>query len=465
MLIRKPRMKALALSGRKLVRYYFRGHGLKKNTVLIFLRYPEAGKVKRRLSEEIGSQKAAEVYEKLIRRTLGVACDLKRRAPETRIVLFHTPEDPVERFETKFRGPWEFCPQQGENLGVRMANALENAFATGANKAVLIGTDLADIEVMDIEGAFRDTGERVVVLGPAGDGGFYLIGADRPIGAALNFSTWGTGEVFSRTARELTAGGFCIRRAARRNDVDCRRDLDLLDRDYLFTSSISIIIPTLTDAQKLMPLLTHLENSLWPGDEIVVVQGGAFQEVPLRRISPSLAFASVQRGRGIQQNAGAMLSRGTILFFLHDDTIPTPEFGYLIRKASREAPTALGCFKLRFIPSNRALELIAVWANLRSALFKLPYGDQGFFCRREVFERVGGFGRSYLLEDVDLVRKIRKMGQGRGAVSIVPAHVYSSSERYLRKGILKASLQNHLIFLSSAFGSSERTLYRKYYDL
>jgi GT2 family glycosyltransferase len=172
---------------------------------------------------------------------------------------------------------------------------------------------------------------------------------------------------------------------------------------------------------------------------------------------------STRKGRGIQQNAGAILSRGTILFFLHDDTVPPLEFPYLIRKACRDYQASVGCFKLRFLPLNRALGLIAAWANLRTAVFKLPYGDQGLFCRREVFERVGGFGRSYLMEDVDLVGKFRKMGQGRGAISILPAPVYSSSDRYLRKGILKASFLNHLTFLLAALGRDERILYRKYY--
>jgi hypothetical protein len=346
-----------------------------------------------------------------------------------------------------------------------MANALRAAFATGANKAVLIGTDLSDIEATDIEGAFRNIGEKTAVLGPAADGGFYLIGTDRPIDAPLHFSTWGTGEVFSRTARELEATGFRIHLATERHDVDCKRDLDRVARDFLFASSISIIIPTLTEAQKLSPLLLYLESSLWPGDEIVVVQGGAFEKVALRRISPSLAVVSTRKGRGIQQNAGAILSRGTILFFLHDDTVPPPEFAYLIRRACRDYRAALGCFKLRFLPSNRALGLIAAWANLRTALFKLPYGDQGLFCRREIFERAGGFGRNYLMEDVGLVGKFRKMGQDGGAISILPVPVYSSPDRYLRKGILKASLLNHSIFLLAALGRDERILYRKYYGL
>jgi glycosyltransferase involved in cell wall biosynthesis len=291
----------------------------------------------------------------------------------------------------------------------------------------------------------------------------HLIGTDRPVGAPLHFDTWGTGEVFSRTARELESAGFSVRAAIERNDVDRKRDLDRLDRNIFFSDSLSIIIPTLTEAQKLSPLIMYLEDSLWPGDEIVVVQGGKSGKAALKRISTSLTVVNSGKGRGIQQNVGAMFSRGTILFFLHDDTIPLPQFPYLIRQTCRANPAALGCFRLRFLPSNRALGMIAAWANLRTALFKLPYGDQGFFCTKEAFERAGGFGRKYLMEDVDLVRKFLKMG--RKAVCALPVPVYSSSDRYLRGGILKTSLQNHSTFLLAAFGGDERALYRKYYGL
>lgn len=438
---------------------------MKHNTLLIFLRYPEAGKVKKRLSAEIGPERAAEVYEKLIRRTLGVVCDFKHRSPEVRVILFHTPHDPIEKLKSKFRGPWEFLPQHGEHLGERMANALRAAFETAAGKAVLIGTDLADIEAKDVEGAFKNVGEKAVVLGPASDGGFYLIGTDRPIDAPFHFSTWGTGEVFSRTAKELEGRGFRIRPAAKKNDVDCKCDLDRLKDNFMFASSLSIIIPTLMDPRQLSYFLRYLEDVLWPGDDIVVVRGRDVMEASFHRISPSLAIVGTRKGRGIQQNAGAMLSKGTILFFLHDDTVPPPEFPYLIRSACSDRHAALGCFKLAFWPSNLPLRMISAWANLRTAVFRLPYGDQGLFCRRELFERAGGFGRSYLMEDVDLVRRLRKAGrsEGRGDVSMLPVQVYSSPDRYLRKGVLKASLQNHSIFLLSALGCDERMLYRKYY--
>jgi hypothetical protein len=433
------------------------------DALLIFLRYPEAGKVKTRLAADIGPRRAAEVYERLLRRTLGVVREFKRNTPATRIVLFHTPDDPVEKLMARFRGPWEFRPQEGEHLGMRMSNALRSAFADGADKAVLIGTDLVDVEAADIKRAFENIGEKVVVLGPAADGGFYLIGADRPVDSALDFDEWGACGVFSRTARGLAACGFKIHRTAERNDVDCVRDLRLLERDPLFTDSLSVIVPTLTDHRRLSPLLVHLENALWPGDEIIVVRGGAFEKIALDRISHVLTVVCAAKGRGIQQNIGAMVSNGTILFFLHDDTIPAADFPYLIRKACRDKPASLGCFKLRFMPSGHALQLIAAWANLRTALFGLPYGDQGLFCKKELFEKAGGFGRSYLMEDVELVCKLRKTGRSGRTISFLPVPVFSSSERYCRKGVLKASLQNHLLLLLSALGRDDGMLYEKYY--
>ncbi|MDR3567247.1 MAG: TIGR04283 family arsenosugar biosynthesis glycosyltransferase [Syntrophobacteraceae bacterium] len=433
------------------------------NALLIFLKYPAPGRVKSRLAKEVGVEGAARIYEKLVRRTLGIACDVKRKSPQIDITLFYMPKDPLQGLVNKFRGPWKFQEQEGDHLGYRMASALRSAFAQGAGRAVLIGTDLADVEAGDIEEAFKNWGENVVVLGPAADGGFYLVGTDRAIDSPFDFTTWGTNEVFSRTAREFEAAGFRVHLAPRRYDVDQKSDLARLDRNPLFSDSISIIIPTLSETERLSPLLHYLENLLWPGDEIVVVEGGAFDKTALHRKSPALTVIKTIRGRGIQQNVGAMLSRGNILFFLHDDTTPPPQFAYLIRSSCRDKPKVAGCFKLRFRPSNRALDLISGWANLRTSLCKLPYGDQGYFCRKDLFERAGGFGRKYLMEDVEIVRKLRKIGGGARDISIMAEYVYTSPGRYLRNGVLKASLQNHLIFFLSALGCKETELYRRYY--
>ena len=154
-------------------------------------------------------------------------------------------------------------------------------------------------------------------------------------------------------------------------------------------------------------------------------------------------LTAAPRGRGHQLNRGVELAKGNLLFFLHDDSIPPPNFAYSLRKLCARPEMSLGCFSLAFSPSQPLLDGIARWANLRTRLFGLPYGDQGLFCRREMFEKVGGFKKPYLMEDVDFVRSCRRFGR----ILVLPDSITTSPERYLRKGILRASLQNHLTML------------------
>ncbi len=423
------------------------------------MRYPEAGKVKTRLAAEIGTERAVSIYEKLLRRTLGVVADYKHLNPALSVLLFYTPGDPVEKIEKQFGGPWTLCPQEGEHLGERMKNAVDAAFSMGAQKVVLIGSDIADIEPGDLDEAFHKTGDGVSALGPAGDGGFYLIGLGRPCGAPFDFTQWSTGEVFARTLREIARSGLRVETVAKRSDVDRSADLPLIDSNPAMGKRLSIIIPTLSDPGKLSPLASFLEHRTWPGDEIIIVQGGPQGRTDRVRKSDLLIHARCPRGRGIQQNFGASLARGDLLFFLHDDTIPPPDFGYQIRKVCGREDTALGCFRLAFYPSNKSVKLIAEWANLRTTMFKLPYGDQGLFCRRDIFEKAGGFYRGYMMEDVDLVKRCRKLGK----LVTVSSEVYSSADRYIRKGPIAASLQNHMTMLLYHLGVSETELYSIYY--
>jgi uncharacterized protein len=122
---------------------------------------------------------------------------------------------------------------------------------------------------------------------------------------------------------------------------------------------------------------------------------------------------------------------------------------------------ALGCFRLAFPSNSRALTLIARWANWRTYFLKLPYGDQGLFCRRETFDRLGGFNREYLMEDVDFARSALRLG----ALLTVQEVLYTSPERYERRGILRASLTNHLLFTLYLLGVRDRKLYSLYYRL
>jgi GT2 family glycosyltransferase len=120
---------------------------------------------------------------------------------------------------------------------------------------------------------------------------------------------------------------------------------------------------------------------------------------------------------------------------------------------------SLGCFRLSFSPSTAALDFVSSWANLRTQLFAFPYGDQGLFCRRAIFEKVGGFRNPFLMEDVDFVRQCKKWGR----LLMIPEGVRTSPQRYLKRGVLRASLQNHCLMLLYSLGMNNRRLYAIYY--
>ncbi len=424
------------------------------------MRYPEKGKVKSRLAASIGWEEATILYEKLLRRTLGLAADLKRKSPDIDIFIFFTPENRETEIRSHFPGPWDYMPQMGSHLGERMDQALRRVLAKGYAYAALIGTDIVDLSLSDLLKAFEYLKKGFTPLGPAKDGGFYLLGIDRPCPSAFGYSEWGTDGIYRRTERALLEAGFKARSITQRRDLDREEDLVLLQDKSFLQDRLSVVVPTLSSIDRLRPFLESLENQLWPGDEIIVVKGGTeIPEGPVKLSSPVRALSSA-KGRGLQLNCGVQASQGNLLFFLHDDCVPPPMFPHHVRKISEAKDASLGCFQLRFDPSTPLLDSIAKWANLRSRIFKLPYGDQGIFCRKEIYYEAGGFRKPFIMEDVDFVRHCLS----KGRLLILPDFMSASPGRYLRKGTLKASLSNHWMMLLYWLGVDDKKLYSIYYN-
>ncbi|MHC1742248.1 MAG: TIGR04283 family arsenosugar biosynthesis glycosyltransferase [Syntrophobacteraceae bacterium] len=427
--------------------------------LLIFMRYPEHGKVKTRLAGGVGDREALRLHTLLVRRTLGIACDFKRLHPDVSIFLVVEPPGCVNDLARSFPGPWLTDGQAGEHLGERMAHAIRRAFDRGGREVVLIGTDIGDLQPEDLEAAFERMRDETAVLGPAKDGGFYLIGLRRYTAEVFQPVDWGTGTVFDRTADLLRRSGLRVARLVVRRDVDRPADVEWMLRDALFRETVSVVMPTLKDPAVLRPRLQALKDRMWPDDELIVVRGIDEGRLAVHELEARIRVVTAPRGRGIQLNHGARHAGGSVLLFLHDDTDPPDQFPYLIRRAVQMAGVALGCFRLSFTDGTRTLDLIARWANVRSRLFRLPYGDQGLFCRREVFERVGGFRRRYLMEDVDFVRACR----AEGDLAMVEDPVLTSPDRYLTRGVLRNSIQNHATMALYRAGMDEERLYRWYY--
>ncbi len=431
--------------------------GSTSKALIVFARFPETGKVKTRLAPAVGADEACRIYERLCRRTLGIAADFKR-TDHVHVFLFFTPPGKESQVRRAFPGPWEFLAQEGSHLGNCMENAFRSVRDRGCHRIVLIGSDILDLEARDLEDAFSALGRDDAVLGPSEDGGYYLIGLTRPCQAAFATDEWGTAGVCGRTARILRESGFTLRTITKRRDIDRPEDLKHIHKAGLL-KKLSVVIPTLAPPERLSPLFDRLSPVLWPEDEIVVVRGTTEDQGGIERPAAGIILARSPVGRGLQLNRGAELSSGDVLFFLHDDCVPPPSFACSVRKIFAEPRKSLGCFRLGFSPAPSLLPLIEKWANLRTRLFSMPYGDQGLFCTRETFEAVGGFRKKFILEDVDFVERCSK----RGGLLVLPDTIFTSSRRYLDKGILRASMQNHRIMLLYRLGVDDVKLHSDYY--
>lgn len=431
-----------------------------RKALIVFARHPEPGKVKTRLARELGSEAACELYEKLLRYTLGVVRDVHRRCPETAVFVAVTPTERLEAFRRRFGVPWPIVLQEGEHLGRRMASAFQDLFHQGYARVVLVGSDLCDLTPEDLLEAFRSLERRNAVLGPARDGGFYAIGLRPPCPRIFDTPSWGTADVFRRTRSSLERLGLSPALLPVRTDIDRPEDLPFLSRHWAFSNPVSVVVPTTAPLPALRPWLETIQGLLWPGDTLCVAHGSPAPTRTETLREDGLLWVESPVGRGLQMNAGARRSPGRILWFLHDDCVPHFAAAYQVRTIARDERFALGCFRLAFSPTNRALRAIAAWANVRTQVFRLPYGDQGLFCRRETFEAVGGFRQPYLMEDVDFVRSCRRLGR----LLVLPEVMVTSPRRYRAGGILKTSLRNHGTLLAHFLGVSNAVLYRRYYN-
>ena len=196
---------------------------------------------------------------------------------------------------------------------------------------------------------------------------------------------------------------------------------------------ISLILPVLNEAAILAEALSGLPRA--PDLEIILVDGGstdATREVAGR--FPHVRWVSAPRGRGVQMNAGARVARGDFFIFLHIDTVLTSDHLTALRQAACEPRVGAGAFELRLTPPTPFLRFIAWGANWRGRLFRLPYGDQAIFVRRDLFFALGGFAHRHP-EDLDLVLRLRRFTR----VRLLTPPVSSSGRRWLQHGNLWTS--------------------------
>ncbi len=190
------------------------------DAILVFVRAPEAGRVKTRLAAGIGAAAALRVYVRLAEHALAQA-----RASGAAVRVHFTPADAGDAVRAWLGPGAAYLPQAEGDLGERMRSAFDAAFAAGFRRVVVIGSDLPDLSAELLGRAFALLDGHEAVLGPARDGGYYLLGLRRPVPEVFQGIAWSTAEVLAATVARLREMGIEPALLETLGDVDEAADL------------------------------------------------------------------------------------------------------------------------------------------------------------------------------------------------------------------------------------------------
>lgn len=211
------------------------------------------------------------------------------------------------------------------------------------------------------------------------------------------------------------------------------------------------MIPALHEADRIH---RAIESALAPGVEILVVDGGSRDATRDRAREAGARVIESESGRARQLAAGAAASGASVLLFLHADSVLPSGYRLALERALEDPGVVAGAFAFRFDRAGASplarLSLRAIeWGvALRNALFALPYGDQGIFVRRPELDAIGGVPQLPILEDVELVRRLKQ----RGRLALLQAPVVTSARRYLVRGPLRTVVRNAVILAGDGLG-------------
>lgn len=398
--------------------------------LIVFARAPVAGRVKTRLASELSPHRALEFH-------VAMTSDLLSRLKQVRAIAdveLHT--DEITQTWNSINIPVRV--QASGDLGRRLYRAISQALEAGHSAAIVVGSDSPTFPLAHLS-ALLDT-HAGVALGPTPDGGFYAILCRRTHPEMFDGVTWSSADTRAETERAIRRCGLTVAIGPEWYDVDTAADLSRLAEDpdlgpatrlVLERSGrmpgrdamrISVIIPVLNEETCIRETLDCV-TALKP-HEIIVADGGSTDST-LRIASGHAQIVHSLPGRGAQQRKAAEDASGDVLWFLHADTLPGPGALDGIRACLSARDTAGGNFSLRFDGDSRAArQLTRIYPALRR--LGLCYGDSGIFVRRTAYQRAGGFKPYPLFEDLDLVRRIRKIGRFR----TLSETLFTSSRRF-----------------------------------
>lgn len=419
-----------------------------RESLLVFTRYPEPGTSKTRLIPALGAEEAARLHQRMTERTIAKAKAFATARPVSWEVVYEGGTEPLIR---QWLGEGlSLRPQSVGDLGERMDAGFREAFTSGSDRVVIIGTDCPGLTGDHLADAFDALAAHDLVLGPAIDGGYYLVGLTARRPQLFAGVPWGFEKVLERTLALAASAGLTTSLLEPLADVDRPEDLSVWQGE----NRISVIVPALNEAQGIGDALERVA----PHDDVetIVVDGGSTDATIEIAASFTATVLHSAKGRGIQMNTGAANATGRTLLFLHADTLLPDGWPDRVRETLDMPRTAGGAFEFRLDATLSGAGLIERLANFRSRRFQLPYGDQAIFVRAELFHQLGGFPDLPIMEDFAFVRRLSRFG----AVRTVPSPAITSARRWNATGVWRTTLLNQLIIAAYYAGVSPHVIAR-----
>ena len=222
---------------------------------------------------------------------------------------------------------------------------------------------------------------------------------------------------------------------------------------------ISIIIPTINEANNLPLLLSDLSSIQKEGEIIIVDCGSEDKTVDIANIYGAKVYKSEERNRGLQLNIGAKNSKGDWLIFLHADTRLTHDWFKKINSFLNGDKNYIYYFKFKINHEKIIFRVLEILVNLRSQFFKQPYGDQGLVIHRTTYFKNNGFRKIPLMEDVDFLRRLKN----KKKLKQLNLPIFISSRKWEKTNIFLQALKNWNFRRRWLKGESTKSIYSDYY--
>jgi len=224
-------------------------------------------------------------------------------------------------------------------------------------------------------------------------------------------------------------------------------------------SKISIIIPTINEANNLPLLLSDLSLIKEDGEIIIVDCGSEDKTIDIANIYGAKVFISKEMNRGLQLDIGAKNSKGDWLIFLHADTRLTHDWFRKINSVFNGDKNYIYYFKFKIDHKKMIFRVLEILVNLRSKFFKQPYGDQGLIIHKTNYFKNNGFRKIPLMEDVDFLRRLKN----KKDLKQLNLPIFISSRKWEKTNIFLQALKNWNLRRRWLKGESIKSIYSDYY--